>query len=82
MDDDLKTMDEAQLRNEVMKLRTAIREQRDQKGHDLCWYVPELWNVLPEKIEPSPPIPPWPDFMQRCAAFRQSLDEDEVKRST
>ncbi|MBS2010852.1 MAG: hypothetical protein JST01_27625 [Cyanobacteria bacterium SZAS TMP-1] len=71
-------MGEDELRQEVRKLRAAIREQRDQKGHDLCWYVPELWNVLPEKIEPQPSIPPWPDFMQRCAAFRQSLEDQKA----
>jgi hypothetical protein len=75
MDDDLDLMTEDQLRLEVLKLRGAIRAQRDQKGHDLCWFVPELWHVLPEKIQPKPEVPPWSEFMQHCAAFRQSLDE-------
>jgi hypothetical protein len=75
LDADLKSMNEAQLREEVLKLRRAIREQRDQTGHDLCWFLPELWNVLPEKIQPKPDVPPWPEFIQHCAAFRQSLDE-------
>jgi hypothetical protein len=75
IDDDLDLMSVEELRLEVLKLRTAIRAQRDQKGHDLCWFVPELWQVLPEKIQPQPEVPPWVDFMQRCAAFRQSLDE-------
>lgn len=74
-DDDLNSMTEAQLRQEVVKLRNAIREQRDQRGHDLCWYLPELWEVLPEKIYPRPVVPPWSEFIQRCAAFRQSLEE-------
>jgi hypothetical protein len=74
MDDDLLGMNEEQLRAEVRKLRAAIREQRDQKGHDLCWFVPELWDVLPEKMRPQPEVPPWPEFIQRCAAFRQSLE--------
>ena len=78
MDEDLKSMTVDQLRCEVMKLRAAIREQRDQKGHDLCWYLPELWEVLPEKIQPQPMVPPWPEFMQRCAAFRQKLDEQPL----
>jgi len=77
MDDDLKTMTDAELRTEVIRLRTAIRAQRDQKGHDLCWYVPELWQVLPEKIQPKPEVPPWGEFMQHCATFRQSLDESK-----
>lgn len=69
-------MDVQQLRAEVQKLRTAIREQRDQKGHDLCWYVPELWDALPEKIQPTPYVPDWCEFMQRCAEFRKSLESE------
>jgi hypothetical protein len=75
MDDDLDLMTVDELRSEVIKLRAAIRAQRDQKGHDLCWFVPELWLVLPEQIQPQPEVPPWAEFMQHCAAFRQSLDE-------
>ena len=75
LDADLDAMSAEQLRAEVRKLRAAIREQRDQKGHDLCWFVPELWEVLPEKTRPQPNVPPCPEFIQRCAAFRQSLDE-------
>ena len=74
LDDDLITMSEDELRAEVVKLRGAIRAQRDQKGHDLCWFVPELWEVLPEKVQPSPEVPAWPEFIQHCAAFRKSLD--------
>ncbi len=74
MDDDLFTMSPDKLREEVLKLRTAIRQQRDQQGHDLCWYLPELWNVLPEKIQPQPEVPEWAEFIKRCAAFRQTLD--------
>lgn len=75
LDQDILSMNQEQLRAEVQKLRAAIREQRDQKGHDLCWYLPELWEVLPEKVVPQPAVPEWSDFIQRCAAFRKSLDE-------
>lgn len=75
MDDDLAVMNAAELRAEVRRLRAAIRQQRDQKGHDLCWYLPELWHLLPEKILPKPNVPEWCEFMQRCAEFRKSLDE-------
>jgi hypothetical protein len=75
MDADLVKMTEDELREEVMKLRTAIRAQRDQNGHDLCWFVPELWSALPEQIQPQPEVPDWCEFMQHCAAFRRSLDE-------
>lgn len=72
---DIELMDRVQLMDEIRKLRKAIREQRDQKGHNLCWFLPELWDVLPEKIQPQPEVPEWCEFMQQCAAFRKSLDE-------
>lgn len=75
MDDDLAAMTPEQLRAEVIRLRAAIREHRDQQGHDLCWYQPELWGVLPEQLHPSPAVPDWCEFMQRCAEYRKSLDE-------
>lgn len=70
-DFDIEFMDRVQLKDEIRKLRKAIREQRDQKSHNL----PELWDVLPEKIQPQPEVPEWCEFMQQCAAFRKSLDE-------
>ncbi len=73
-DADLEAMTPAQLKQEIVRLRNAIREQRDQKGHDLCWFVPELWDVLPEKVRPQPEVPAWDEFIQHCAAFRKSLD--------
>lgn len=75
LDTDILSMSIEELRKEVLKLRNAIREQRDQKGHDLCWYLPELWSVLPEKIQPKPEVPPFDEFMDRCAKFRRSLGE-------
>jgi RNAse (barnase) inhibitor barstar len=74
LDGDLKLLSVEELREEVQKLRDAIRAQRDQNGHNLCWYLPELWDVLPEKVQPQPFVPTWKDFMQRCADFRSSLD--------
>jgi len=74
MDDDLLTMNSDSLRAEVIKLRAAIRQQRDQSGHDLCWFVPELWSVLPEQVQPQPEVPEWGEFIKRCAAFRQTLN--------
>ena len=74
MDDDLLKMTEDELRAEVRKLRAAIRHHRDSNSHDLCWYVPELWDTLPEKQRPKPHVPDWCDFIQNCAAYRNSLD--------
>lgn len=74
MDEDLQKMTVEQLVREVKRLRQGIREHRDSSGHDLCWYHPELWNLLPEKIEPDPEVPVWPEFMTGCIRYRQSLD--------
>ena len=74
MDEDLQTMDRAQLIAEVRKLRTGIRTHRDTSGHDLCWYHPHLWALLPEKTEPKIAVPPWEKFMRGCIRYRASLD--------
>jgi hypothetical protein len=74
MDEDLETMDRAQLIDEVRKLRAGIREHRDSTGHDLCWHHPALWALLPERIEPEIAVPPWDKFMRGCIHYRASLD--------
>jgi hypothetical protein len=75
MDADLDALSREQLVLEVLKLRRAIRAHRDSSGHDLCWYQPGLWSLLPEKIAPAVAVPAWPQFMQGCIRYRQSLDE-------
>ena len=74
MDDDLEQMSAPQLRNEIKKLRAAIRVHRDSTKHQLCWHHPALWGLLPEKTDPLPLVPDWPQFMQGCIHYRQSLD--------
>ena len=64
-----------ELAAEVAKLRAGIRHLRDAGGHELCWYQPELWALLPEKTQPVPVVPEWPAFLRGCIKFRQSLDE-------
>ncbi|MBZ9960960.1 MULTISPECIES: hypothetical protein [unclassified Mesorhizobium] len=75
MDDDLDRLDRSSLIAEVKKLRAGIRQHRDASGHDLCWHHPDLWDLLPEKIDPAIAVPPWPKFMRGCIHYRQSLDE-------
>lgn len=75
MDDDLAGMTRDQLAAEVLALRAAIRRHRDSTGHDLCWHHPDLWGLLPEQVEPEIAVPPWPQFLRGCVAYRQSLDE-------
>ena len=74
-DSDLDAMSHSDLISEVLKLRAGIRAHRDSNGHNLCWYVPELWNLLPERIEPKPHVPPCDEFLMMCGKYRRSLDE-------
>ena len=75
MDDDLTGLDRDALIAEVKRLRDAIRQHRDSNAHELCWHHPQLWGLLPEKTDPQPAVPEWPQFMAGCIRYRQSLDE-------
>jgi hypothetical protein len=75
MDADLDLMSRDQLIVEVKRLRAGIREHRDSSRHALCWHHPALWGLLPEKTDPVPEVPDWPQFMRGCIRYRQSLDE-------
>jgi hypothetical protein len=74
MDDDLQTKTPLELIEEIRRLRAAIRAHRDASGHDLCWHHPALWNLLPERISPAIAVPPWPQFLRGCIAYRANLD--------
>lgn len=75
MDDDLEAMSREQLLAEVRALRAGIRRHRDSTGQDLCWHHPALWALLPERTDPLPAVPPWPEFLEGCVRYRRSLDE-------
>jgi hypothetical protein len=75
MDEDLAGMSREQLIAEVRKLRRGVRTHRDASGHELCWHHPALWGLLPEKQDPIPIVPEWPEFIRGCVRYRQSLDE-------
>jgi hypothetical protein len=75
MNTDLEGMTREQLVSEIVKLRGGIRAHRDSTGHALCWHHPDLWALLPEKTDPQPTVPAWPQFMRGCIKYRQSLDE-------
>lgn len=75
MDEDLDGMSREQLIAEAKKLRAGIREHRDSTGHDLCWHHPALWGLLPDRTDPVPAVPTWPEFLRGCLRYRQSLDE-------
>ena len=74
MDDDLDPMSREQLVAEVKRLRAGIRAHRDSTGHELCWHHPDLWALLPERTDPLPVVPDWPQFMRGCVKYRESLD--------
>ncbi|HYE04341.1 MAG TPA: hypothetical protein VEL07_02365 [Planctomycetota bacterium] len=75
MDEDLAGKDREALIAEVRRLRAGIRAHRDSDGQDLCWHHPALWGLLPERSDPQPSVPDWPQFMRGCVRYRQSLDE-------
>lgn len=75
MDDDLDRLSREQLVAEVRRLRAGIRKHRDSSGQELCWHHPDLWALLPEQTDPVPTVPSWPQFLQGCVRYRQSLDE-------
>jgi len=84
MDEDLDRMSREKLVDEVKKLRKAIRHHRDSTGHELCWHHPALWGLLPEKTDPVPVVPDWPEFMEGCVYYRRSLDKQapDARRTT
>lgn len=75
LDDDLAAMPHEALVAEVRRLRAGIRAHRDSTGHALCWHHPALWGLLPERTDPLPEVPTWPQFLRGCLRYRQSLDE-------
>jgi len=75
VDDDLEHLSREELLAEVARLRAGIREHRDSTGHGLCWHHPALWSLLPERSDPLPVVPHWPQFLRGCIRYRQSLDE-------
>ncbi len=75
MDEDLELLTRDELIAEVKKLRAGIRKHRDSTKHELCWHHPQLWGLLPEKIDPKIAVPAWPQFLRGCLRYRESLDE-------
>ena len=76
MDEDLDAFGRDALIAEVKKLRAGIRRHRDSTVHELCWHHPQLWGLLPERVEPEIAVPPWPKFLRGCLKYRESLDRE------
>ncbi|WP_204327949.1 hypothetical protein [Streptomyces aureoverticillatus] len=74
LDEDLRELTREELETELRRLRAAVRTHRDSTGHDLCWHHPQLWDLLPERVEPAVAVPPWPRFMRGCVRYRESIE--------
>lgn len=74
IDEDLDRLSRPELIAEVKRLRAGIRAHRDSTGHELCWHHPALWALLPERQDPLPAVPEWPEFLRGCLHYRESLD--------
>jgi hypothetical protein len=74
IDEDVRALSRDELIAELLRLRAGIRKHRDSAGQGLCWHQPELWGLLPEKTDPQPNVPQWPQFLRGCVKYRESLD--------
>ncbi len=74
MDEDLQHLTREELIAAVKSLRAGIRRHRDSTKHELCWHHPELWEMLPETLDPDIAVPEWPQFLRGCVRYRESLD--------
>ena len=84
IDGDLDDMSREELIAEARRLRAGIRTHRDSSEHELCWHHPALWGLLPERTDPQPIVPEWPQFLRGCLRYRESLDAQlpDAPRST
>lgn len=59
------------LKDEVIRLRDAIRSHRDEKGHDRCWLDDiELYKSLPEgTFGIDLALPPKEEFIKNCERY-------------
>lgn len=68
-DDEISRMDMETLREEVRRLRSGIREHRDQRGDDRCWLDDEkLYELMPEGIPACTVLDP-ELMMPNCQRF-------------
>ena len=76
MDEDLDALERSALIAEIKRLRAGIRAHRDSSGQELCWHHPQLWGLLPERSDPRPVVPPWPEFIRGCLRYREDLERE------
>lgn len=77
LDQDIEFMSRDKLKQEIIKLRTGIRYHRDATGHDLCWWWPELWLLLPEKKMPENiTLPSKEEFLGKCNEYHSACERE------
>lgn len=79
IDDDLKGLGDSQLRQEVMKLRRAIRLELRYTGNRRCWK--NLANALPEGGIICPLDISEEDFLKYCARYYRRNKKASVKKN-
>jgi hypothetical protein len=64
----------AELAQEVVRLRAAIREHQSKRGHDLCWINDlALWKTIDEDAQyPHDSLPVHDEFLAGCELYYQS----------
>jgi hypothetical protein len=68
-DDDLLTLSRDDLLAETLRLRSGIRDHRDQRGDDRCWLDDDkLYQLLPEKL-PAPTAMDAELMLPNCKRF-------------
>ncbi len=75
IDEDLKGMSPAQLRQEIMRLRGAYRTELHNTGNRRCWV--NLLRALPEGADIQPLSLPRKEFLGNCASY---FDRNQPKR--
>lgn len=61
-------------------LRSSILKHRDEtRGHGSCWLNDiELWRTVAPSEYPRGDVPPWCEFMTKCAEYRAGLEAEEL----
>jgi hypothetical protein len=62
------------------KAKTVVQEWANKKGHDRCWYYPELFRELAAIFEiaaSDPCLPPRNEFEQGCRRYQEEVYADD-----
>lgn len=82
-DSDLPSMTPAQLRQEVQRLRQAVRKHRDTQENARCWHNDlVLYGTLSEEVKPGRMLGDEKQLLQNCQRYirRQRCAQDCSKK--